>query len=135
MGSLNRVMIIGNLTRDPEVRSMQGDKKVCNMTVATNESWKDKSTGERKERAEFHRVVIFGPLAEIAEKHLKKGSQVYLAGSLQTRKWTDQNKVEKYTTEIVLQGFGSELVMLDAKPVHQPERKGRRTVDRSEEHT
>ena len=114
-GSLNRVMLIGNLGRDPEVRTMQNGTKVANLSLATSESWKDKSTGERKERSEWHRVVIFGPLAETAEKYLKKGSKVYLEGSLQTRKWTDKDGTEKYSTEVVLQGFNSELVLLDAR--------------------
>lgn len=119
-GSLNKVMLIGNLTRDPEVRSMQNGGKVANLNLATNESWRDKASGERKEKAEFHRVVIFGNLAEIAEKYLSKGSKVYLSGSLQTRKWTDQSGTEKYTTEVVLQGFGAELIMLDGKGDKDP---------------
>lgn len=114
-GSVNKVILIGNLGKDPEVRSMQNGSKVANLSVATAESWKDKDSGERKERTEWHRVVIFGKLAEIAEKYLKKGSKVYICGSLQTRKWTDQSGVEKYSTEVVLQGFGAELTMLDGK--------------------
>jgi single-strand DNA-binding protein len=114
-GSVNKVILIGNLGRDPEVRSMQNGGKVANLSLATSESWRDKGTGERKEKTEWHRVVIFGNLAEIAEKYLKKGSKVYVSGSLQTRKWTDQSGAEKYTTEVVLQGFGGELTMLDGK--------------------
>lgn len=114
-GSVNRVMLIGNLTRDPECRTMQNGNKVANITVATNEQWKDKTTGERKEKSEFHRVVIFGNLADIAEKYLKKGSKVYVSGSLATRKWTDASGAEKYSTEVVLQGYGGELTMLDGK--------------------
>lgn len=114
-GSLNKVLLIGNLGRDPEVRSMQNGSKVANLSVACTERWKDKS-GERKERTEWARVVIFGALAETAEKYLKKGSQVYVSGSMQTRKWTDQSGAEKYTTEVVLQPFNGELVMLDSKP-------------------
>ena len=114
-GSVNKVILIGNLGKDPEVRSMQNGGKVANLSLATSESWRDKATGERKEKTEWHRVVIFGNLAEIAEKYLKKGSKVYVSGSLQTRKWTDQSGAEKYSTEIVLQGFGGELTMLDGK--------------------
>ncbi|CAB4202952.1 Ssb Single-stranded DNA-binding protein [uncultured Caudovirales phage] len=115
-GSLNKVMIIGNLGRDPETRTMQNGSKVTNLNVACSESWKDKATGERKERTEWVRVVIFGQLAEIAEKYTRKGSKVYLSGSLQTRKWTDKDGNDKYTTEVVLQAFGGELVLLDGKP-------------------
>lgn len=114
-GSVNKVILIGNLGRDPEVRTMQNGGKVANLSLATSESWKDKQTGERKEKTEWHRVVIFGQLADIAERYLKKGSKVYVCGSLQTRKWTDQSGQEKYTTEVVLQGFNSELTMLDGK--------------------
>jgi single-strand DNA-binding protein len=114
-GSVNKVILIGNLGRDPEVRTMQNGGKVANLSLATSETWRDKASGERKEKTEWHRVVIFGSLADIAEKYLKKGSKVYVSGSLQTRKWTDQSGAEKYTTEVVLQGFGGELTMLDGK--------------------
>jgi single-strand DNA-binding protein len=114
-GSVNKVILIGNLGKDPEVRSMQNGGKVANLSLATSESWKDKSTGEKKEKTEWHRVVIFGQLADIAERFLKKGSKVYVCGSLQTRKWTDKDGAEKYSTEVVLQGFNSELTMLDGK--------------------
>ncbi len=114
-GSVNKVILIGNLGRDPEVRSMQNGGKVANLSIATSENWKDKSTGERKEKTEWHRVVIFGSLADIAERYLKKGSKVYVSGQLQTRKWTDQSGAEKYTTEVVLQGYGGELTMLDGR--------------------
>jgi single-strand DNA-binding protein len=114
-GSVNKVILIGNLGRDPEVRTMQNGGKVANLNLATSESWRDKQSGEKKEKTEWHRVVIFGNLAEIAEKYLKKGSKVYVCGSLQTRKWTDQSGQEKYTTEVVLQGYGGELTMLDAR--------------------
>ena len=114
-GSVNKVILIGNLGKDPEVRSMQNGGKIANLSLATSESWRDKASGERKEKTEWHRVVIFGNLAEIAEKYLKKGSKVYVSGSLQTRKWTDQSGAEKYSTEVVLQGFGGELTMLDGK--------------------
>jgi single-strand DNA-binding protein len=114
-GSVNKVILIGNLGKDPEVRSMQNGGKVANLSLATSESWKDKSTGEKKEKTEWHRVVIFGQLADIAERYLKKGSKVYVCGQLQTRKWTDKDGNEKYSTEVVLQGFNSELTMLDGK--------------------
>jgi single-strand DNA-binding protein len=112
-GSVNKVLLVGNLARDPEVRTMQNGSKVCNMTVATSESWKDKNSGERKERSEFHRVVLFNEhFIDVAEKYLSKGSKVYLEGQLQTRKWTDQAGVEKYSTEIVLQRYRGELQMV-----------------------
>lgn len=113
-GSVNKVILVGNLARDPESRSFQNGGKVCNLRVATSESWKDRNTGEKKEKSEFHSVAIFNEgLAGVAEKYLRKGSKVYLEGSLQTRKWQDQNGADKYSTEIVLQGFNSALVMLD----------------------
>ena len=113
-GSVNKVILVGNLGKDPELRRMQDGRPVVNMSVATSESWRDKATGERKEKTEWHRVVIFNEgLAKIAEQYLKKGSKVYLEGQLQTRKWTDQQGVEKYSTEVVLQGFNSALTMLD----------------------
>jgi single-strand DNA-binding protein len=115
-GSVNKVIIIGNLGKDPEIRRTQDGKPICNLTVATSESWRDKGTGERKEKTEWHRVVIFSePLCKIAEQYLNKGSKVYLEGALQTRKWTDQSGVEKYSTEVVLQGFNGTLTMLDGK--------------------
>lgn len=113
MSSLNKVMLIGNLGRDPEVRSLPNGGRVVNLTVATSESWKDKSTGERKEKTEWHRVVIFNDrLGEIAEKYLKKGSKVYIEGALQTRKWTGTDGNERYTTEIVLSQFKGEIGFL-----------------------
>jgi len=113
-GSVNKVILIGNLGRDPEIRSTNDGTRVANMSVATSESWRDKTSGERKERTEWHRVVVFNDrLVEIIEKYLKKGSKVYLEGALQTRKWTDQSGQEKYTTEVVLQKFRGELTMLD----------------------
>ena len=113
-GSVNKVILIGNLGADPEVRRLQDGRPVANLRIATSESWRDKATGERKEKTEWHRVVIFNEgLAKIAEQYLKKGSKVYIEGQLQTRKWTDQQGVEKYSTEVVLQGFNSALTMLD----------------------
>lgn len=115
-GSVNKVILVGNLGRDPEVRSTQNGQKIINMTVATSESWKDRQTGERREKTEWHRVVIFNPnLGEIAERYLRKGSKVYLEGQLQTRKWTDQNGQERYSTEIVLQAYRGELTLLDSR--------------------
>jgi single-strand DNA-binding protein len=115
-GSVNKVILIGNLGRDPEVRRLNSGEPVVNLRVATSESWRDKATGERKERTEWHSVVIFNPnLAKIAEQYLKKGSKVYLEGQLQTRKWQDQAGVEKYTTEVVLQNFRGELTLLDSR--------------------
>jgi single-strand DNA-binding protein len=115
-GSVNKVILIGNLGRDPEVRSMNNGGKVVNLSVATSETWRDKNSGERQERTEWHRVVIFNEkLGEVAEKYLKKGAKVYVEGALQTRKWTDKEGVEKYSTEVVLQRFRGELTMLDGK--------------------
>jgi single-strand DNA-binding protein len=115
-GTLNKVQIIGNLGRDPEVRSFQNGGKVCNLNIATSETWKDKNTGERKEKTEWHSVAIFQEgLVRIAEQYLKKGSTVYIEGKLQTRKWQDQSGADKYSTEIVLQGFDGVLTMLGGK--------------------
>jgi len=115
-GSVNKVILIGNLGKDPEIRRTNDGKPIANLSIATSESWRDKSTGDRKEKTEWHRVVIFSePLCKIAEQYLKKGSKVYIEGSLQTRKWTDQSGVEKYSTEVVLQGFNGTLTMLDGK--------------------
>ena len=115
-GSVNKVTLIGNLGRDPEIRTTQDGTKVANLSLATSESWRDKNSGERKERTEWHRVVIFNEnLVKVAEQYLKKGSKIYIEGALQTRKWTDQAGVEKYSTEVVLQRFRGELTMLDGR--------------------
>jgi len=115
-GSVNKVILIGNLGREPEVRRMTSGDPVVNLSVATSETWRDKSSGERRERTEWHRVVIFNEhLAKVAEQYLHKGSKVYLEGQLQTRKYTDKDGVEKYSTEVVLQRFRGELVMLDSR--------------------
>ncbi|UWP93527.1 single-stranded DNA-binding protein [Aliiroseovarius crassostreae] len=115
-GSLNKVMLIGNLGRDPEVRSFQNGGKVCNLRIATSETWKDRNTGERRERTEWHSVAIFNEgLVRVAEQYLRKGSKVYIEGQLQTRKWQDQSGNDRYSTEVVLQGFGSTLTMLDGR--------------------
>ncbi len=115
-GSVNKVILIGNLGADPEIKRTQDGRPIANLRVATSESWRDKNTGERKEKTEWHRVVIFSEgLCRVAEQYLKKGSKVYIEGQLQTRKWTDQSGVEKYSTEVVLQGFNSTLTMLDGR--------------------
>ena len=115
-GSVNKVILVGNLGRDPEVRRLGSGEPVVNLRIATSETWRDKQSGERKERTEWHSVVIFNEnLAKVAEQYLKKGSKVYIEGQLQTRKWQDQQGVEKYTTEIVLQRFRGELTILDSR--------------------
>lgn len=146
MSSVNRAIIVGNLGQDPTVNTSQTGTKIVNLSVATSDRWIDKSSGEKKERTEWHRIVIFGTgendgLAGVAEKFLKKGSKVYLSGKLQTRKWTDKEGVERYSTEIVLQGFGAELVLLDSKeggnrppPASSPDDYGRSST-RSEGNT
>ncbi len=113
-GSVNKVILVGNLGADPEVRRMQDGRPIVNLRVATSDTWRDKATGERKEKTEWHRVVIFNEgLAKVAEQYLKKGSKVYLEGALQTRKWQDKEGQDRYSTEVVLQGFNSNLTMLD----------------------
>lgn len=115
-GSVNKVILVGNLGADPEIRSMQNGNPVCNLRIATSESWRDKSSGERRERTEWHRVVIFNEgLCRIAEQYLKKGAKVYIEGQIQTRKWQDQQGQDRYSTEVVLQGFNSTLTMLDSR--------------------
>ena len=114
MASVNKVIIIGNLGRDPEVRTFQNGNKVCNLRIATSEKWRDKNSGERKERTEWHSVAIFSePLAKVAEQYLRKGSKVYIEGQLETRKWQDQSGNDKYSTEVVLRPYSSTLTMLD----------------------
>ncbi len=115
-GSVNKVILVGNLGADPEIRRTQDGRPIANLSVATSESWRDKNSGERREKTEWHRVVIFNEgLCKIAENYLKKGSKVYLEGQLQTRKWTDQSGQDKYSTEVVLQGFNGNLTMLDGR--------------------
>ena len=115
-GSVNKVILIGNLGRDPEVRSFQNGGKVCNLRIATSENWKDRNTGERREKTEWHSVAIFSePLARVAEQYLRKGSKVYIEGQLETRKWQDQNGQDRYSTEVVLRPYRSELTMLDGR--------------------
>ncbi len=115
-GSVNKVIIIGNLGRDPEVRTFQNGGKVCNLRIATSETWKDRNSGERRERTEWHSVAIFSePLARVAEQYLKKGSKVYIEGQLETRKWQDQSGADRYSTEVVLRPYSSTLTMLDGR--------------------
>lgn len=115
-GSVNKVILVGNLGKDPEIRRTQDGRPIANLSVATSESWRDKTTGERKEKTEWHRVVVFNEgLCKVIEQYLKKGAKVYLEGALQTRKWTDKDGHDKYSTEVVLQGFNSTLTMLDGR--------------------
>ena len=125
MSSVNKVILVGNLGRDPEVKTMSNGSKLCNLSVATSERWKDKNSGETKERTEWSRVVVFDDrLVEVAEKYLHKGSKVYLEGQLQTRKWQDQSGADRYSTEVVLQRFRSALVMLDSREDDGGQREG-----------
>jgi len=124
-GSVNKVIIVGNLGRDPEVRSFQNGGKVVNLRIATSETWSDKNSGERKERTEWHSISILNePLAKIAEQYLRKGSKVYIEGQLETRKWQDQSGADKYTTEIVLRPYRGELTLLDGKPGDRDDDRG-----------
>jgi single-strand DNA-binding protein len=115
MASENRVILLGNLGADPDLRTFQSGDKVCNFSLATSEKWKDRQTGEAREATEWHRVAVFGPLAEIAGKYLRRGSRVYLVGKLQTRKWQDQSGQDRYTTEIVVRGYAASLILLDGR--------------------
>lgn len=125
MASLNKVTLIGNLGKEPEVRVAQNGSKIVQLSIATSEGWKDRQTGERREKTEWHRVVIFNTnLADIAERYLKKGSKVYIEGQLQTRKWQDQSGAERYTTEVVIAQFGGAMILLDSKEQdHQSHQK------------
>ena len=115
-GSVNKVILVGNLGRDPEIRSMNNGGSIANLSIATSETWRDRNSGERREKTEWHRVVIFNEgLVKIAEQYLRKGSKVYVEGQLETRKWTDNNGVEKYSTEVVLRNYGGTLTMLDGR--------------------
>lgn len=117
MSSVNKVVLIGNVGKDPEIRATQGGKEIANLTIATSESWKDKATGERKDKTEWHKVVVFSEgLVSLVKGYVQKGSKIYVEGQLQTRKWTDQSGVEKYSTEIVLQAFNGQIVLLGNKP-------------------
>ena len=115
MSSVNKVILVGNLGQDPEVRRTSAGDPIANMRIATSESWRDKSTGERREKTEWHNVVAFGGMAETVERYLRKGSKVYIEGQLQTRKWQDRDGNDRYSTEVVMQGFRGQLVMLDGK--------------------
>jgi single-strand DNA-binding protein len=115
-GSVNKVILVGNLGKDPEVRTFQNGGKVCNFSIATSENWKDKNTGERQEKTQWHNIAVFSePLANIAEQYLKKGSKVYLEGQLETRKWQDQSGNDRFSTEVVLKGYNSTMTMLDSR--------------------
>jgi single-strand DNA-binding protein len=115
-GSVNKVILVGNLGKDPEIRRTQDGRPICNLSIATSENWRDKNTGERREKTEWHRVVIFSePLCKVAEQYLRKGAKVYIEGALQTRKWEDQNGQERFSTEVVLQGFNGTMTMLDGR--------------------
>jgi single-strand DNA-binding protein len=115
-GSVNKVILVGNLGRDPEIRTTQDGKEIANFSIATSESWKDKNSGERKEKTEWHRIVVFNEnLVKVVKNYVKKGSKLYIEGALQTRKWTDKDGQEKYSTEVVLQGYNGSLTMLDGK--------------------
>mgnify|MGYP001215192994 CR=1 FL=1 len=119
-GSVNKVILLGNLGQDPDIRTMQNGKKVCNFSIATSESWKDKDTGEKKEKTEWHRVVVFNEgLINVVENYIKKGTKLYVEGSLQTRKWTDDAGTEKYTTEIIIQGYGGRIDIVSPKGSNQ----------------
>ena len=142
-GSVNKAILVGNLGADPEVRNLPSGGKVVNLSIATSESWKDKNTGEKRERTEWHRVVIFNEgLAGVAEQYLRKGSKVYLEGQIQTRKWQDQSGADKYSTEIVLQGFDATLALLDRNegggnrppPANSPDDYGRTKSSESQSH-
>lgn len=138
-GSLNKVTLIGNLGKDPEIRNTSDGRELANFSIATSESWKDKMTGEKKEKTEWHRVVVFNDgLVRVIKDYVKKGSKLYIEGQLQTRKWVDSNGQEKYTTEVVLQGFNSTLILLDNKgsaghsPMHEPSSSNVPNFDNSE---
>lgn len=115
MASLNKACLIGNVGKDPEIRSTQGGDRVANLSIATSESWTDRTSGQKKEQTEWHRLVVWGPLVDVIDKYVKKGSKLYVEGKIKTRKWSDRAGVEKYSTEIVLQGFDAKLVMLDSR--------------------
>lgn len=121
-GSVNKVILVGNVGKDPEIRTTNDGRKIANLSIATSDTWKDKSTGERKEKTEWHRVVVFNDgLVKVIEQYVKKGAKLYIEGALQTRKWTDQSGAEKYSTEVVLQAFNGTLTMLDGPPARESE--------------
>ena len=127
--SVNKVILLGNVGKDPEIRALTNGGEVANLTVATSEGWKDKNTGERKEKTEWHRVVVFGNLVSVVQSYVKKGSKLYIEGQLQTRKWQDQSGQDQYSTEVVLQGFNSALKLLDSKPQQSEHSQARQDAD------
>ncbi len=128
MSALNKVQVIGNVGQDPEIRYMPSGGAVANLTIATSEKWKDKNTGEQKEETEWHKIAVFGKLAEIIGEYVRKGSKIYIEGKLKTRKWTDQQGQEKYTTEIVVDGFSGSMIMLDSKGGNQSQGQSNQQV-------
>ena len=132
-GSVNKVILLGNLGQDPDVRTMQNGKKVCTFSIATSDSWKDKETGEKKEKTEWHRVVVFNEgLIGVVENYIKKGTKLYIEGSLQTRKWTDDKGIEKYTTEIVIQGYGGRIDIVSAKANNQEQSENQDVLENND---
>jgi len=131
--SLNKVSLIGSVGKDPEIRSTQDGKEIASFSLATTESWKDKNTGEKKDKTEWHRIVVFGALAGIVKNYVKKGSKLYVEGQLKTREWTDKDGIKKYTTEIVLQGFNSNLQMLAGKNNNAPQDQLNKDMNKVEE--
>ena len=132
-GSVNKVILLGNLGQDPDIRTMQNGKKVCTFSIATSNSWKDKETGEKKEKTEWHRVVVFNEgLVGVVENYIKKGTKLYIEGSLQTRKWTDDSGTEKYTTEIVIQGYGGRIDIVSAKGNNQEQSENQDVLENND---
>jgi len=132
-GSVNKVILLGNLGQDPDIRTMQNGKKVCTFSIATSNSWKDKDTGEKKEKTEWHRVVVFNEgLVGIVENYIKKGTKLYIEGALQTRKWTDDSGTEKYTTEIVIQGYGGRIDIVSAKGNNQEQSENQDVLENND---
>jgi len=132
-GSVNKVILLGNLGQDPDIRTMQNGKKVCTFSIATSNSWKDKDTGEKKEKTEWHRVVVFNEgLVGVVENYIKKGTKLYIEGSLQTRKWTDDSGTEKYTTEVVIQGYGGRIDIVSAKANNQEQSENQDVLENND---
>ena len=132
-GSVNKVILLGNLGQDPDIRTMQNGKKVCTFSIATSNSWKDKDTGEKKEKTEWHRVVVFNEgLVGVVENYIKKGTKLYIEGALQTRKWTDDSGTEKYTTEIVIQGYGGRIDIVSAKGNNQEQSENQDVLENND---
>ena len=132
-GSVNKVILLGNLGQDPDIRTMQNGKKVCTFSIATSNSWKDKDTGEKKEKTEWHRVVVFNEgLVGVVENYIKKGTKLYIEGSLQTRKWTDDSGTEKYTTEILIQGYGGRIDIVSAKGNNQEQSENQDVLENND---